>query len=70
VANFFDLEPWGYKLQFEVNGQAYFLSFVEGEGRWYVFAPAPSGLRRIPVYVDAASYEQFGTERVISNLLS
>ena len=57
-------------MQFEVNGQAYFLSFVEGDGRWYVFAPAPAGLRRIPVYVDAATYEQFGAERVISNLLS
>ena len=57
-------------MQFEVNGQAYFLSFVESEGRWYVFAPAHSGLRRIPVYVDAATYEQFGAERVISNLLS
>ena len=47
-------------MQFEVKGQVYFLSFVESEGRWYVFAPAPGGLRRIPVYVDAVTYERFG----------
>jgi hypothetical protein len=40
-------------LQFEVNGQQYFLGFVEDERRWYVFAPTASGLNRIPVYVDA-----------------
>jgi hypothetical protein len=40
-------------LQFEVNGQTYFLAFVEDERRWYVFAPGAGGLRRIPVYVDA-----------------
>jgi hypothetical protein len=40
-------------LQFEVNGQTYFLAFVEEERRWYVFAPTVAGVRRIPVYVDA-----------------
>jgi hypothetical protein len=40
-------------LEFEVNGQNYFLGFVEDERRWYVFAPTASGLNRIPVYVDA-----------------
>jgi hypothetical protein len=39
-------------LEFEVNGQNYFLGFVEDERRWYVFAPTASGLNRIPVYVD------------------
>jgi len=42
-------------LQFEVNGQKYFLAFIEEERRWYVFAPSPSGLNRIPVYVDASA---------------
>jgi hypothetical protein len=48
------------KLQFEVNGQAYFLNFVEDEARWYVFAPTPTGVHRIPVHVDAPVYERFG----------
>ncbi len=47
-------------MQFEVNGQAYFLNFVDDEARWYVFAPTPAGLRRIPVYVDGPKYERFG----------
>jgi len=40
------------QLQFEVKGQPYFLAFVEDERKWYVFAPTPAGVRRIPVYVD------------------
>jgi hypothetical protein len=40
-------------LQFEVNGQTYFLAFVEDERRWFVFAPTVTGVNRIPVYVDA-----------------
>jgi hypothetical protein len=40
-------------LEFEVNGQKYFLGFVEDDRRWYVFAPTARGLNRIPVYVDA-----------------
>ncbi len=41
-------------MQFEVNGEDYFLNFVEDEMRWFVFAPSPTGLQRIPVYVDAS----------------
>jgi hypothetical protein len=41
------------KLEFEVNGQNYFLAFVEDERRWYVFAPTATGVHRIAVYVDA-----------------
>jgi hypothetical protein len=40
-------------LQFEVNGQNYFLAFVEDERRWYVFLNTATGINRIPVYVDA-----------------
>jgi hypothetical protein len=40
-------------LEFEVNGQNYFLAFVEDERRWYVFRNTRTGLDRIPVYVDA-----------------
>ena len=62
VATFFiliDLEQGRFKLQFEVNGQSYFLTFVEDERCWCVFAPTASGMRRIPVYVDAATHERF-----------
>lgn len=45
-------------MQFEINGQNYFLSFVEDERRWYVFAPTATGVNRIPVYVDAPSAEK------------
>jgi len=48
------------KLQFEVNGEDYFLNFVEDERRWFVFAPTPTGLQRIPVYIDGANYERVG----------
>ncbi len=48
------------KLQFEVNGQSYFLNFAEDEGRWYVFAQTLTGVNRIPVYVDAPKYERIG----------
>jgi hypothetical protein len=43
-------------LQFQVNGQEYFLAFVEDERRWYLFAPGVQGVQRIPVYVDAAKH--------------
>jgi len=46
-------------LQFEVNGQVYFLSFIESEGSWYLLAPTSTGVRRIPIYVDAPAFEKF-----------
>ena len=48
------------KLQFEVNGQDYFLNFAEDEAYWYVLAPTLTGVQRIPVYVDSPAYERFG----------
>jgi hypothetical protein len=47
-------------LQFEVNGQDYFLNFADDEAYWYVLAPTLTGIQRIPVYVDSPSYERFG----------
>ena len=46
----------GNKLQFRIKDQEYFLAFVEQEKRWYVFAPSPQGVHRIPVYVDAVKW--------------
>jgi hypothetical protein len=47
-------------LQFQVNGQEYFLAFVEDERRWYLFAPGTQGVQRIPVYVDGVKYGVVG----------
>ena len=44
------------QVQFKVKDQEYFLAFVEDEKRWYVFAPSPTEMQRIPVYVDAVNY--------------
>jgi hypothetical protein len=40
-------------LDFQVNNETYFLDLAEEEGQWLVFAQTPTGVRRIPVYVDA-----------------
>jgi len=48
------------KLQFEVNGQDYFLNFVEDERRWFVLVPTDTGVNRLPVYVDVQNYERIG----------
>jgi hypothetical protein len=47
----------GDAMQFQVNGQDYFLKFVEDENRFYVFRATESGVDRYPVYVDAAKQE-------------
>ena len=57
-------------MQFQVKGQDYFLAFVEQEKRWYVFAPTPQGVHRIPVYVDAAKYERAGILETETHLSS
>jgi hypothetical protein len=57
-------------LQFQVNGQEYFLAFVEEERRWYLFAQMAQGVQRIPVYVDAAKQERRFAERNGTHKLS
>lgn len=49
------------KLQFEVNGQVYFLNFVEDQGKWFLIKPTTTGVMAIPVYNDAAKNELFAT---------
>ena len=39
-------------MQFDIKGVSYFLTFVEEERRWCLFAPTDTGARRVPVYVD------------------
>jgi len=39
-------------VQFAVNGNEYFLSFVPEKGQWFVFSPTAEGLQRVPVVHD------------------
>jgi len=57
-------------LRFQVKGQEYFLAFVEDERQWFVFAPTPQGMHRIPVYVDAVKYSRNASEEVLPKLSS
>jgi len=34
---------------------------MEDERRWFVLVPTPTGLQRIPVYIDGSDYERIGT---------
>jgi hypothetical protein len=45
-------------LDFEVNNETYFLDLSPDERQWIVFAETPTGLRRIPVYVDGPIIEE------------
>ncbi len=41
-------------MQFEVNGQVYFLNFDPAEGRWFVYESTKDGMLSMPVHDDAA----------------
>jgi hypothetical protein len=41
-----------YELQFEVNGQTYFLNFAEEDGEWYLLTHAGTGIRSIEIEND------------------
>jgi len=55
-------------VRFEVKGQEYFLAFVEQEKRFYVFAPTPTGMHRIPVYVDAVKWNRAEAQNDLMNV--
>ena len=44
-------------MDFQVNNETYFIDLADEEGKWLVFAQTPTGVRRIPVYVDAPAAE-------------
>jgi len=44
-------------MDFQVNGETYFLSLAEDEARWLVLVSTPKGARPVPVYVDGAESE-------------
>jgi hypothetical protein len=41
-------------MQFEVQGQQYFLKYVDDEERWALFRPGPHGIEQIEVEEDSA----------------
>ena len=45
-------------MDFQVNGETYFLSLAEDEQRWLVFVEGTTGTRRVPVYVDGADFDE------------
>jgi len=47
-------------LRFEVKGREYWLALAQ-ENQFYVFRETGKGIDRIPVYVDAARYEDKGS---------
>jgi len=44
-------------VDFQVNGETYFLSLAEDERRWLVFVESATGTRPVPVYVDVPESE-------------
>ena len=44
-------------MDFQVNGETYFLSLAEDEARWVVLVESATGTRDVPVYVDGSEFE-------------
>ncbi len=49
----------GDQMDFQVNGETYFLSLAEDERRWLVFLETGNGTRRLPVYEDVLEFKRF-----------
>jgi hypothetical protein len=47
----------GTELNFQVNDQTYFLDLAEDAKQWLVFVETPNGPMPVPVYEDAAPFE-------------
>jgi len=46
-------------MDFQVNGETYFLSLAENERRWLVFVSTDTGARPVPVYEDVPEFKSF-----------
>ena len=44
-------------MDFQVNNETYFLSLAENERQWRLFVATENGARVVPVYVDAAEFD-------------
>ena len=40
-------------MRFEVNGQPYFLNYLDEEGRWILLRPGPNGVEQVPIEEDS-----------------
>jgi len=49
-------------LDFQVNGETYFVTLGEKEREWLVFVDTPTGARQVPVYDDAS---EFGDANIV-----
>jgi hypothetical protein len=53
--------PWqlfgGTQLDFQINDETYFLSLAENEQRWLLFVSTRDGVRSVPIYEDAAPFD-------------
>lgn len=51
---------WGeIKVDFQVNGETYFLSLADDERQWQVFVSTDTGARPVPVYEDVSEFQSF-----------
>jgi hypothetical protein len=42
----------GLSMNFEHNGQNYFLNFLPSEGQWFLYAATEMGIQKVPVCSD------------------
>jgi hypothetical protein len=49
---------WRNEVDFQVNGDTYFLSLADDERRWLVLVESATGTRDVPVYVDGAEFDE------------
>jgi len=52
-----DVKQGGIELDFQVNGETYFVSLAENEAQWLVYVSSADGPRQIPVYIDAPEFQ-------------
>jgi hypothetical protein len=50
--------PGRINVDFQINGETYFVDLAENERRWEVMVSTPTGARSIPVYEDAPDFER------------
>jgi hypothetical protein len=49
----------GTNVDFQVNGETYFLNLAEDERRWEVFVSTETGARPLTVYEDVPEFKNF-----------
>lgn len=44
-------------MDFQVNGETYFVTLGENDKQWLVYVATPAGSRLVPVYDDASEFD-------------